>query len=81
LEEGEEDEAKTGVMTVKSGRWDPPATGELASNTSPGFKDGPKRSSWYLMANDMDPKCTGMNGALACTQLEFQVELAYSHIG
>lgn len=75
--EEEEDEAKTGVMTVRSGRWDPPATGELASNTSPGFKDGPRRSSWYLIANDMDPKCTGMKGALACMRLEFQVELAY----
>lgn len=77
LLEEEGDEAKTGVMTVRSGRWDPPATGELASNTSPGFKDGPRRSNWYLIANDMDPKCTGMKGALACMRLEFQVELAY----
>jgi hypothetical protein len=61
----EEDEAKTGVMTVRSGRCDPPATGELARSTSPGFKDGPRRSSWYLIANDMDPKWTGMKGALA----------------
>lgn len=81
LEEEEEDEAKTGVMTVRSGRWDPPATGELARSTSPGFKDGPRRSSWYLMANDIDPKCTGMKGALACTWLQFHVELAYWYIG
>lgn len=53
----EEGVEKTGVMTVKSGRWLPPATGLLARMTSPGFSPpGPNRSSWYLMANDIDPE-------------------------
>lgn len=52
----DEEDEKTGVMTVKSGRWLPPATGLLASMTSPGFSPpGPNRSSWYLMAKDIDP--------------------------
>lgn len=34
--------ALTGVMTVRSGRWLPPALGWLLSSTSPGWRSAPK---------------------------------------
>lgn len=35
-------EVLTGVMTVRSGRWLPPALGWLLSSTSPGWRSAPK---------------------------------------
>lgn len=37
-DDDEEGDEKTGVMTVRSGRWLPPATGLLARRTSPGLR-------------------------------------------
>ena len=62
--------SKTGVITVKSGRCDPPAScGWLETSTSP--SRSPSRpgcdqwDSWKATADCMAPRCTGRWGALA----------------
>ena len=54
---------KTGLTTVRSGRWDPPAAGSLVTNALPGgsARSASKARTLALMA----PKWTGMWGALA----------------
>lgn len=40
--QGSQASALTGVMTVRSGRWLPPALGWLLSSTSPGWRSAPR---------------------------------------
>ena len=56
---------KTGVMTVMSGRCDPPAAGWLLTSTSPGWMSPFLFSIWYRTVSCIAPKCTGMCGAFA----------------
>lgn len=50
-------------MTVKSGRWEPPADGWLERITSPGVKSPLNALIWYCTVSCIAPKCTGMWGA------------------
>ena len=60
----------TGVITVMSGRCDPPADGWFVTRTSPGFNrerssEPFHRSSCHLTVLLIAPRCTGTCGALA----------------
>eukprot|EP00962_Isochrysis_galbana_P000491 scaffold144_cov132-Isochrysis_galbana.AAC.2 len=58
--------AKAGVMTVMSGRWEPPAScGWLDTSTSPGQMSPAHRACCTRTASCIAPRCTGMWGALA----------------
>ncbi|CAM5300018.1 hypothetical protein SRIMM317S_00909 [Streptomyces rimosus subsp. rimosus] len=59
--------SKTGVTTVTSGRCVPPWYGSLTAYTSPGRRSPVprRRLSTSLMDSPIDPRCTGMCGALA----------------
>ncbi len=57
--------SKTGVTTVTSGRWVPPWYGSLIAYTSPGRISPARRRSTSLMDSPIEPRCTGMCGALA----------------
>ncbi|COW19889.1 Uncharacterised protein [Mycobacterium tuberculosis] len=55
----------TGVITVMSGRWVPPWYGSLTAYTSPGFMPLKRRRITSLTVVPIEPRCTGMCGALA----------------
>ena len=55
----------TGVITVRSGKWLPPAPGWLHKMTSPSINPSPWRPIWYWTVSCIAPKCTGIWGALA----------------
>lgn len=55
---------KTGVITVRSGKWEPPADGWLAKMTSPRSKLPLNALIWYCTVSCIAPKWTGMWGAL-----------------
>lgn len=57
--------SKTGVTTVTSGRWVPPWYGSLIAYTSPGRRSSPRRRRTSLIDSPMEPRWTGMWGALA----------------
>jgi len=57
--------SNTGVTTVMSGRWVPPLYGSFSTKTSPGRMAPRLRAMTVRMDSPMEPKCTGMCGALA----------------
>ena len=57
--------SNTGVTTVMSGRWVPPWYGSLSTYTCPGLIRPALRRSTIRMLSPIDPKWTGMCGALA----------------
>mmetsp|Transcript_28012 Transcript_28012/g.85921 ORF Transcript_28012/g.85921 Transcript_28012/m.85921 type:complete len:205 (-) Transcript_28012:1361-1975(-) len=58
---------KTGVITVMSGRCEPPNCGSFATMTSPFLREAPpwNLASCALTVSDMAPRCTGTCGAFA----------------
>ncbi len=52
-------------MTVTSGRCVPPLYGALSTNTSPGRMLPARRSMMVRTLSPIEPRCTGMCGALA----------------
>ena len=57
-DEKKETKGLTGVMTVKSGRWLPPAMGWLDRMTSPSFRSSP-RAPIYSRGRDIHNKFNG----------------------
>ena len=57
--------SNTGVITVMSGRWVPPWYGSFSMNTSPGRMRPALRSITAFTLSPIEPRCTGMCGALA----------------
>ena len=57
----------TGITTVTSGRWVPPAYGALSANASPGCMTPTRARRRRISCTDspMLPRCTGMWGAFA----------------
>ena len=57
-DERKETKGLTGVMTVRSGRWLPPAMGWLDRMTSPSFRSSP-RAPIYSRGKDIQNKLNG----------------------
>mmetsp|Transcript_8717 Transcript_8717/g.27789 ORF Transcript_8717/g.27789 Transcript_8717/m.27789 type:complete len:295 (-) Transcript_8717:132-1016(-) len=57
--------AKTGEMTVMSGRCEPPASGWFDATTSPAAQPPRRWRSWNRTASAIAPRCTGRCGAFA----------------
>ena len=62
---GDDDGRNTGAITVTSGRCVPPLYGAFNTYTSPGRIVPVRRSMIVRTLSPMDPKCTGICGALA----------------